>query len=108
MRKTGHPLGKIKVSRYLQYMENRNAADYISFKHEIPSQNIRNRKKIKDDDVEFHQLGETYENWMNKGNDGKLSKSGASSSSDTSNSSKSSKKNLKSGLFKKSNINSNN
>lgn len=107
MRKIGHPLGKIKISRYLQYMENKNEADYLSFKHDIPSHNTRIRKKVKDEEVKFNQLGETYENWMNLGNDGKLSKSGASSSSDTSKSSKASKKNFKSALFQKSNIISN-
>lgn len=86
-------------------MEKKLEADYLSFKHEIPSHNTRVNKKPKEDEVEFHQLGDTYDNWMNHGNDGKLSKS-ESSSSDTSKSSQISKKNVKSGLFQKSNLSS--
>lgn len=53
-------------------MEKKLAAQYLAFRHQIPTSRTRNRRQNKTDDCEvtFDELPSTYENWRAKGNDG--------------------------------------
>lgn len=72
MRKAGFTLGKIKVTRYLAHLNTKLEADCIAVEHEIPTSKTRGGKKnlLTDDNMNYEQLGNTYDNWMDRGNNG--------------------------------------
>lgn len=68
-------VGKIKVSRYLNFIEKKLDAQFIAVKHQIPTRRTRNPKKmqIQEEQITFDELSNTFDNWKARGNDGSSS-----------------------------------
>lgn len=65
-------VGKIKVSRYLNFIEKKLDAQHIAATHQIPTRRTRNQKKVQsqEDQITFDELSNTFDNWKARGNDG--------------------------------------
>lgn len=75
LKKAGFVLGKVKISRYLNSMNEKLEAEFIASKYEIPATRTKkDRKKNKDDEQTFEDLGKSIDNWKNRGNDGSINK----------------------------------
>jgi hypothetical protein len=80
-----HSLGKVRIGRYVDYLEEKLQSDCLKVEFEIPARSIKPRRKKKtqdtererdkfggastsnkDDDMAHDELNETYENWRGK------------------------------------------
>ena len=61
-------MGKIKLPRYIEYIEKQIEADCIKIKFAIPVKSAK--KKLNEDEMTQKDINTTFENWKRRGNSG--------------------------------------